>query len=107
MLQTIARKCRPTVVADAIKKRCASDPAFVKLVKTFKAKARSENAKQVVKLYVTHEIMKQIKCHALMLDRELVSDTDCACFACLSFVATTKCKCGNHLVCEGCEGYCD
>ena len=51
--------------------------------------------------------MKQIKCHALMLDRELVSETDCACFACLSFVATTKCKCGSHIVCEGCEGYCD
>ena len=107
MTQTIARKCHRATVAEAIRKRCATDQEFVRLVKALKAKAKSANAKEVVKHYVTHEVMRQIKCHALMLDRELVSETDCACFACLSFVATTKCKCGNHLVCEGCEGYCD
>lgn len=107
MTQSIARQCHRATVADAIKKRCAYDHKFVRRVKVLKAKAKSSNAKLVVKHYVTHEIMKQITCHALMLDRKLVSETDCACFACLSFVATTKCKCGEHLVCEGCEGYCD
>lgn len=102
--RTVAQKCRrAAMVADIMHKRCATDAAFVRLVKTLKAKARTPNAKLAVKIYVMHEI----KCHARMLERKLASDTDCACFACLSYVATTKCKCGKHLVCKGCEEYCD
>ena len=107
MTQSIARQCHRATVAEAIKKRCAYDHNFVRLVKALKAKATSANAKEVVKQYVTCEIREQINCHARMLGREPVQETDCACFACLSFVATSKCKCGKHLVCEGCQAYCD
>ena len=90
MTQNIARKCRRATVAEAMKKRCAYDHKFVKLVKALKAKAKSANAKEVVKQYVTYEIKQQIKCHARMIGREPAQETDRACFACLSFVATSK-----------------
>ena len=108
MTPELARVARQRdVVAEAIRFRCAYDANFVKLVKVLKTKARSRNAKEVVKLYVRYEILQQIKCHARMIARAPAEVDACACFACLNYAATSKCKCGEHLVCKGCEGYCD
>ena len=94
------------LVLDAIRTRCAVDKKFIQLVRALRAKARTANARAVVKLYVRNEIGKQIRQHATMRRRELTHGTPC--YACLSFAPTTKCACGEHRVCHGCEGYpCD